>query len=109
VIKPGKSLYYGYKDLLVSARPDLVAEEDGSLVLIKLNLGKEDLAGGVCSVLLHVLFEAAQLQGLPIKSTGVECLQTSSASRIRGSKSGFPDKKALNAACQELLTLWSAA
>jgi hypothetical protein len=108
-IKPGKSLYYVYKDLVVSAHPDLVAEEDGSLVLIKLNLGKEDFAGGVNSTLLHVLYEAAAAQGLPIKSTGVECLQTSSGSRTTGPKRGFPGKGALNAACQELLDLWPAA
>jgi hypothetical protein len=68
-IKPGKSLYYVYKDLVVSAHPDLVAEENGSLVLIKLNLGKDDFVGGVNSTLLHVLYEAALNQGLPIKPT----------------------------------------
>ncbi len=109
VIKPGKSLYYVYKDLLVSAHPDLVAEENGALVLIKLNLGKDDFAGGVNSTLLHVLYEAAIKQGLPIKPNGVECLQTSSGSRTTGPKQGFPDRKALNAACQELLNIWLAA
>lgn len=109
VMKPGKSLYYVYKDLVVSAHPDLVAEEDGSLVLIKLNLGKEDFAGGVNSTLLHVLYEAATIQGLPIEPTGVECLQTSSGSRTTGPKRGFPGQGVLNAACQELLNLWLAA
>jgi hypothetical protein len=46
VMMPGKKLHYVYKDLVVSAHPDLVAEENGSLVLIKLNLGKDDFAGG---------------------------------------------------------------
>jgi hypothetical protein len=109
VIKPGTTLHYVFKDLIVSAHPDLVAEENGSLVLIKLNLGKDDFGGGVCSTLLHVLYEAAQIKGLPIKPTGVECLQTSSGTRIAGPKSGFPDKSTLNNACQELLTLWFAA
>jgi hypothetical protein len=109
VIKPGKSLYYIYKDLMVSARPDLVAEQDGSLVLIKLNLGKDDYDGGVCGVMLHALYEAAQVNGLPIKSSAVECLQTSSGSRIAGPKRGFSDKSKLNRACQEILSLWSAA
>jgi len=109
VMKPGRSMYYVYKDLVVSAHPDLVAEENGSLVLIKLNLGKDDFAGGVNSTLLHVLYEAAKTQGLPIDPTGVECLQTSSGSRTTGPKRGFPDKKVLNAACQELLNLWNAA
>jgi hypothetical protein len=36
-------------------------------------------------------------------------LQAASGSRTTGPKSGFPDKKVLNAACQELLTLWPAA
>jgi hypothetical protein len=102
-------LYYVYKDLLVSAHPDLVAEENGALVLIKLNLGKDDFAGGVNSTLLHVLYEAAIKQCLPIKPNGVECLQTSSGSRTTGPKQGFPDRKALNAACQELLNIWLAA
>lgn len=93
----------------MSAHPDLVAEENGSLVLIKLNLGKDDFAGGVNSTLLHVLYEAAIKRGLPIKPTGVECLQTSSGSRTTGPKRGFPDQKVLNRACQELLNLWTAA
>jgi hypothetical protein len=109
VIKPGRTLQYVYKDLIVGAHPDLVAEENGSLVLVKLNLGKDDFAGGVCSTLLHVLYEAAKLQGLPIDPTGVECIQTTSGSRIAGPKSGFPDKKILNLACQEVLNLWFAA
>jgi hypothetical protein len=71
--------------------------------------GKEDFAGGVNSTLLHVLYEAAIKQGLPIKPNGVECLQTSSGSRTTGPRRGFPDKKVLNAACQELLSLWLAA
>jgi hypothetical protein len=109
VIRPGKSLYYVYKDLVVSAQPDLVAEENGKLLLIKLNLSKEDLTGGVCATLLHVLYEAAKSQGLPINPTCVECLQAVSGSRTTGPKSGFPDKKVLNSACQELLTLWPIA
>jgi hypothetical protein len=109
VIKPGKSLHYAYKDLIVSAHPDLVAEENGSLILIKINPSKDDFAGGVCSTILHIPYEAAKNQGLPIKPTGVECLQTSSGSRIAGPKSGFPDKSILNNACQELLTLWFSA
>jgi hypothetical protein len=108
-IMPGTHLYYVYQYLAVSAHPDLVDEEDGNLVLIKLNLGKDDFGGGMCSVMLQTLYEAAHLKGLPVKSTGVECLQTSSGSRIAGPKRGFPDKKTLNRACQELLSLWFAA
>lgn len=109
VIRPGKLLYYVYKDLVVSTQPDLVAEENGKLLLIKLNLSKEDLSGGVCATLLHVLYEAANAKGLPINPTCVECLQAVSGSRTTGPKSGFPDKRVLNSACQELLTLWPAA
>ncbi len=108
-IRPGKLLYYTFKELVVSAQPDLVAEENGDLVLIKLNLSKEDFAGGVCATILHVLYEAAQAQGLPIKPTRVECLQTASGSRIVGPRSGFPSRNSLNSDCQELLALWPAA
>lgn len=108
-IRRGAHLYYVYKDLVVSAQPDLVAEENGNLILIKLNLGKDDFAGGVCSTILHVLYEAATIKGLSIRSTGVECLQTSSGSRTAGPKLGFPDKRVLNASCQELLNLWGSA
>ncbi|MGO9326417.1 MAG: hypothetical protein ACLP07_17820 [Terracidiphilus sp.] len=109
VIRPGKLLYYTFKELVVSAQPDLVAEENGDLVLIKLNLGKDEFAGGVCATILHVLYEAAQTQGLPIKPTGIECLQTADGSRIAGPKSGFPNRNTLNSTCQELLALWPAA
>lgn len=108
-IMPGKHLYYVYKDLVVGAHPDLVAEEDGHLVLIKLNLGQDDFAGGECSVILQTLYEAAHLIGLPVQCSGVECLQTSSGSRIVGPRRGFPDKSTLNRACQELLNLWNEA
>ena len=104
-IKPGKHFHYTFRDLVVSARPDLVAEENGNLILIKLNLGKDDFAGGVSSTLLHVLYEAAQVKGIPVKPTGVECLHASSGARIRGPRQGFPSKQVLNNACQEILTM----
>ena len=109
VIKPGTHLYYLHKDLLVSAHPDLVAEEDGRLILIKLHLGREQLPGGVSGIMLHVLYEAAIERGLPIESTSVECLQSSSGLRTTGPKGGFPGKAVLNNACQELSSLWPAA
>jgi hypothetical protein len=55
---------------------------------IKLNLSKKDFAGGVPAMLLHLLYEAAQMKGLPVEPTGVECLQTSSGSKIAGPKKG---------------------
>jgi hypothetical protein len=108
-IKPGARLYFPYQNLIVSAHPDLVAEEKGRPVLIKLNCCKEDFAGGVTSTILHVLYESATLKGLEILPTAVECLQTSSGTRIVGPKTGFPSKSALNNACKELLELWPAA
>lgn len=108
-IMPGKHLYYVYEDLVVGAHPDLVAEEDSHLILIKLNLGQDDLGGGECSVILQTLYEAAQLIGLQVQPSAVECLQTSSGSRTVGPRKGFPDKSTLNRACQELLSLWNEA
>lgn len=104
-IQSGKALYFIFQNLVISARPDLVAEEDGELVLIKLNLSRKEFSGGVSSTLLHVLFEAAQAKGLPIRSSRVECLHTVSGSRITGPKRGFPDKRQLNGMCRELLAL----
>lgn len=108
-IMPGKRLYYVHKNLVISTVPDLVAEENGHLLLIKFNFCKDDFEGGVCSLMLHVLYEAALLQALPIKSNGVECLQTSSGTRVIGPRSGFPKNQTLSAACQEVLDLWPAA
>ena len=108
-IKPGKQLCYPYKNLVVSARPDLVAEEGGKLLLIKLNLSNKDFKGGVNAMLLHMLYVASQLNGLEVAPTGVECLQVSSGSAAKGPKSGFPPRKVLDNACQELLDLWAAA
>jgi hypothetical protein len=108
-IRPGTHLYFNFRNLIVNAHPDLVAEEKGRLLLIKLNCCKEDFAGGVTATLLHVLYESAKQKGLAIDSTSVECLQTSSGSRITGPKSGFPSKSALNFACSELLELWRAS
>lgn len=105
----GKRLSYVHKNLVVSAYPDLVAQEEGNLLLIKLHFCKDDLPGGVCPIMLHILYEAAQVQGLPVKSNGVECVQTSSGTKVTGPKNGFPSKAVLNAACEEVLTLWPAA
>jgi hypothetical protein len=107
-IRTGKRLYYIFEDLIVSAQPDLVAEENGELLLIKLNLSKKDLPGGVNATLLQVLYEAAQAKGLPIKSSGVECIQTSSGSRIVGPKRGFPARQALDEECKALLALYGS-
>jgi hypothetical protein len=108
-IRPGARLYFNYRNLIVNAHPDLVAEEKGRLLLIKLNCCKEDFAGGVTSTLLHVLYESARLKGLEIGPTSVECLQTSSGSRIIGPRTGFPSASALNSVCRELLEIWPAA
>ncbi len=109
VIRPGRALYYPHKNVLVSARPDMVAEENGSLVLIKLNLGKEDFGGGVPAMILHLLYESARLQNLPIETSRVECLQASSGTRTVGPKRGFPPMESLNTACEELSDLWPSA
>jgi len=58
---------------------------------------------------LHMLYVASQLNGLEVAPTGVECLQVSSGSAAKGPKSGFPPRKVLDNACQELLDLWAAA
>jgi len=108
-IRPGKYLYYIYKNLIVGAHPDLVADENGALVLIKLHLGKDALGGGVCALLLHMMYEAALASGVQIRSTSVECIQSSTGSRIVGPKSGFPAKSVLNQTCQEVLSIWPAA
>jgi hypothetical protein len=107
-IKPGKRLYYIFDDLVISAQPDLVVEENHSLVLIKLNLSKSDLEGGVCAMQLHVLYEAARAKGLPVAPMSVECLQTSSGTRTVGPQRGFPSKETLNAQCRAFLTLYQA-
>lgn len=108
-IQPGKSLYYVHNGLVVSARPDLVVVENGEMKLLKLNMGKADFAGGVPAMLLHVLYEAAHSQGLPVSTSGVECLQVASGTRIVGPSSGFAPKQVLNNACDEVLALWPAA
>lgn len=108
-IIPGKYLYYVFDNLVIGAHPDLIAEENGNLILIKLNLSKHEFSGGVSATLLHVLYEAALAKQLPVKSSGVECLQTSNGSRLVGPKGGFPNKQALNAQCQALLALCSEA
>ena len=104
-IKPGKFLYYMFENLVVSAQPDLVADENGRLLLIKLNLSKKDFPGGVSATLLQVLYEAALSKGLAVKPTGVELLQTSSGTRTAGPLRGFPSKNSLDAACHEFLVL----
>ncbi len=99
-------MYYIFENLIISAQPDIVGEaEDGELVLIKLNLSKKDLAGGVCATLLHILYESARAKGIPVKSSGVECLQTSSGYRTVGPKRGFPAKQNLDAECKAILAL----
>jgi hypothetical protein len=104
-IQPGKLLYYVFGDLVISAQPDLVATEGEKLILIKLNLTKKDFSGGVVASLLHVLYEAAQMNGVPVKSTGVECIQTSSGTRATGPRKGFAGRQSLNAACKAILEL----
>ncbi len=109
LVQPGKSLYYTHNGLVVSARPDLVVIENGEMKLLKLNMGKGDFAGGVPAILLHVLYEAAVEQGLPVLPSGVECIQVASGTKITGPKNGFAPKDVLNVACDEVLTLWQAA
>lgn len=108
-IKPGKQLYFLHDPLLISAKPDLVAEEDGKLCLIKLNLTKKDFPGGVNPVMLHLLHEAAISAKVEIAPNQVETLQVASGSRVCGPTGGFPNAKVLHDACDDLIALWNAA
>lgn len=108
-IKPGKRLYYYYKDLAISAQPDLVAEEEGKLVLIKLNASGKMHDGGMVALLLHALHEAAMLNSLPVAPRSVEYLDLPSGKRLRGPVGGFGSKEILNNNCQALLELWDQA
>ena len=108
-IKPGKRLYFVWGNVLISAQPDLVAEEFGKLKLIKLNLGLDDYSGGVNAMLLHTIHQAALTHGLAVQSNDVECLQVSSGSKVVGPKSGFPPVQVLENACAELTSLWPTA
>ena len=54
-IRKGQRLYFNRKDLVVSAQPDLVAEEDGKLVLIKINASAKAHDGGMVPLLLACL------------------------------------------------------
>jgi len=105
-IKPAKRLYFVRQDLIVSSQPDLVGEENGRLILIKLNLGKKPFAGGVNLMLLHMLYEAAKAKGLDIEPRSVESLQVCDGSWIRGPKDGFGSIGSLNRGCDEILSLW---
>jgi hypothetical protein len=109
IIKPGKQLHFVYEDLVISARPDLVAEENGETTLIKLNLGKKTFGGGVPALLLHLLYEAAKVHDANLKPNRVECIQLADGSKISGPKNGFPPKKVLENACKEIVKIWSAA
>jgi hypothetical protein len=105
---PGKRLYFNHKQLVVSAQPDFVAEEDGKLTLVKFNFTKDDHSGGVISVMLHVLYEAAVLKGMALQPNQVECVQISSGSRVVGPKGGFGPVANLHKMADELIALWSS-
>jgi hypothetical protein len=104
-IHTGKRLYYSFKNLEISAQPDLVAEEDGKLILIKLNLGKKEFAGGVAYTILHVLYEAAKANGLQVLPSNVECIEPAKKSRIAGPKRGFLSPQSLDTECDAFLAL----
>jgi hypothetical protein len=107
-LKPlrGKRLYFFHKQLKVSAQPDLYAEESGKLRLIKFNFGRKDHGGAVVAIMLHVLYEAAIINGLKLPPNQVECIQTSSGSNISGPKGGFGPAKNLTVMADELIALW---
>jgi len=106
---PGKRLYFIHKNLRVSAQADLCALDNGELRLIKFNFGKKDHAGAVVAIMLHVLYEAATVKGIKLLPDQVECIQTSSGSRIVGPRKGFGAVKALNGMADELIILWASA
>ncbi|MFC6646585.1 hypothetical protein ACFQBQ_13515 [Granulicella cerasi] len=108
-ICPGKRLYFVSEDVVVSAQPDMVVEENGQMKLFKLNMGKDDYVGGVGALMLHTMHEAAAACGLGLESNYVECLEVSSGNRVVGPQSGFPPKKVIEDACKELSDLWNAA
>jgi hypothetical protein len=108
-IRPGKRLYYYHRDLAISAQPDIVAEEAGKLVLIKLNASGKSHDGGMVALLLHALHEAAILQHLPVSARGVEYLDLPSGQRICGPVDGFGSTAVLQNNCEALISLWNEA
>jgi hypothetical protein len=105
-ILKGKRLYFLHQNLVISAQPDLIVEENGHMRLIKFNFGKGDHSGAVVAVMLHILYEAATNSGLKIGSDQVECIQVISESRIVGPKGGFGPAMTLKGMADEIISLW---
>lgn len=103
----GKKLAYTHNGVVVSARPDLVIEENGERLLIKLNLGRIEHSSQMAAIQLHFMFTAANAAGLEIGPQQVVYIQPVEGFEHRGPASGFPPDKRLASICSEIEGLWN--
>jgi hypothetical protein len=107
-IRPGKKLAYAHGNVLVSARPDLVVEENGKILLIKLNLSKKPHSDLMADIQLHLMHAAATAVGLDLTSKQVAYIQPVRGSEQRGPSKGFPPVTRLSQICEDLENIWNS-
>lgn len=107
-IRPGKKLAYTHGGVLISARPDLVIEENGKILLIKLNLSKKSHSDLMADIQLHLMYAAANAVGLEITSRQVAYIQPVQGSELRGPSKGFPAVTRLSLICKDLEDIWNS-
>jgi len=99
-------LQYSAAGVRISVTPDLHVVERRLEKVIKLEFSKEEPDPTVIRIINQAMFEAATAHGLDVTSSGVLVLDVPRGHVHKGARMGSRMKRELEAACQNIATLW---
>jgi hypothetical protein len=97
---------YAFRNIEVSATPDLYVEEEGAKKLIKLDFNQEKPKDGTVPIILKVMHEAANSKGLGVKPRDVLYVDVTRQNTASGEKLNKKLKKEIDAALETIQDMW---
>ena len=105
-VQPGRRLKLTVGKVTISATPDLVVKESGTLHLIKLGVVKQQLHPDLVPTMLQVILDAAIKADISIESANVMYLDLTNENVIRAAKDGKSVGRAIQNACDDVAVMW---
>ncbi len=97
-----------YGDVVITVRPDLHVRERGAEKLVKLDFSREPPPDPLIGIICQLMFEAASVAGLGLRSSGILLLDVARAVEHRGARAGSRMRREVEAACANISAIWDS-
>ncbi len=95
-----------YGDVVITVRPDLHVRESNREKIIKLEFGVEKPSTRMIEIISQAMFQAAQVGGYSLTSSGVLYLDVPRGREYRGARLGARLAKDIEATCENISAIW---